>query len=86
METNDINVLALVEREQGQVLRLVLPENYPDTRIKDISFGARAIIGVVKRGRNLLIPNGDTLLKAGDRLKIFTMAKHAENINTLFSP
>lgn len=85
VQVHDVDLLALVEGGQGEVLRLTLPEKFPDTRIVDIQFQAQAIIGVVRRGRRLIIPSGKTLIQAGDQLKIFTMAKDSEAIKNLFS-
>jgi trk system potassium uptake protein TrkA len=84
VQARDVNILALVEGGQGEVLRLTLPEGYPDTRVIDLKFEARAIIGVVKRSRRIIIPYGETVLQAGDQLKIFTMAEDAEAVKTLF--
>lgn len=64
---------------------LTLPESFPDTTILDLQFQARAIIGVIKRGRRLIIPNGRTVLRAGDQLKIFTMAEDADVVKKMFS-
>lgn len=84
VQSHDVSILALVEGGQGEVLRLKLPEDFQDTRVMDLKFQARAIIGVVKRGRRIIIPRGDTVIRAGDMLKIFTMAGDAEIIKTLF--
>ncbi|MCD6388906.1 MAG: NAD-binding protein, partial [Desulfobulbaceae bacterium] len=84
VQARDVNILALVEGGQGEVLRLTLPESFPDTRVMDLKFKAKAIIGVVKRGRSLVIPSGETVIQAGDQLKIFTMAEDAEAVKTLF--
>ena len=80
----DVDILALVAGGQGEVLRLTLPENFPDTRVIDLKFEAQAIIGVVKRGRRLIIPYGETVIQASDQLKIFTMAEDAEAVKNLF--
>jgi trk system potassium uptake protein TrkA len=85
VQARNIDILALVEGGQGEVLRLTLPEEFPQTKVMDLAFEVQAIIGIVKRGRRLLIPNGETVLKAGDQLKIFTMAEDAETVKTLFS-
>lgn len=85
VQARDVNILAIVEGGQGEVLRLTLPENFSDTRVMDLKFEVQAIIGIVKRGRRLIIPNGETVLEAGDQLKIFTMAEDAEAVKTLFS-
>ena len=80
----DVDILALVAGGQGEVLRLTLPENFPDTRVIDLKFEAQAIIGVVKRGRRLIIPYGETVIQAGDQLKIFAMAEDAEAVKNIF--
>lgn len=85
VQVPNVNILALVEGGQGEVLLLTLPENFPDTRVIDLKFKVQAIIGVVKRGRRLIIPYGETVIQAGDQLKIFTMAEDAETVKTLFT-
>ncbi len=85
VQARDVDILALVEGGQGEVLLVTLPPDFEDTRVIDLNFEAQAIIGIVKRGRRLLIPRGDTVLKAGDQLKIFTMAEDAEAVKTLFA-
>ena len=85
VQARDVNILALVEGGQGEVLRLRLPESFTETRVMDVRFGAQAIIGIIKRGRRLLIPSGETVLKPGDLIKIFTMAEDAETVKKLFS-
>jgi trk system potassium uptake protein TrkA len=85
VQARDVDILALVEGGQAEVLRLTLPDSFTDTKVMDIQFAARAIIGVVRRDRRLIIPRGETVLKAGDQLKIFTMAEDAEAVKKLFS-
>lgn len=85
VQARNVDILALVEGGQGEVLRLTLPENFQKTRVIDLKFEVQAIIGIIKRGRNLYIPNGGSVLQAGDQLKIFTMAEDAETVKTLFT-
>ena len=84
LQAKDVNILALVEGGQGEVLRLTLPETFSPTLVKDFNLPARAIIGVVKRDRNVIFPHGETQLLAQDQLIIFTMAKDAEAIKKVF--
>jgi len=51
----------------------------------DLKLPANAIIGIVKRGRSILIPDGRTLISAGDQLKIFTIAENAELLRAVFT-
>ncbi|MBV5317244.1 MAG: Trk system potassium transporter TrkA [Desulfobulbaceae bacterium] len=85
LQAKDVNILALVEGGQGEVLRLNLPEVFADTLVRDFKLPAKAIIGVVKRGRNVIFPRGDTTLLANDQLIIFTMARDAEAIKAVFA-
>ncbi|MCF8055133.1 MAG: Trk system potassium transporter TrkA [Desulfocapsa sp.] len=85
VQARNVDILALVEGGQGEVLHLTLPENFPETRVIDLKFEVQAIIGIIKRRRNLLVPNGSTVLQAGDKLNIFTMAEDAETVKTLFA-
>ena len=52
----------------------------------DLKLPDNTIIGLVRRRRNYLIPNGGTVLCAGDMLKIFTTATGKENIKAAFTP
>lgn len=85
VQARNVDILALVEGGQGEVLRLTLPNDFVDMRVIDLDFAVQAVIGIVKRGRRLIIPNGETVLKASDQLKIFTMADDAEAVKELLS-
>lgn len=85
LQAKDVNILALVEGGQGEVLRVNLPESFATVLVRDFVLPARAIIGLVKRGRNVIFPHGDTPLEAGDQLIVFTMAGDAEAIKKAFT-
>lgn len=85
LQAKDVNILCLVEGGQGEVLRLNLAETFPATLVRDFKLPARAIIGLVKRDREVIFPHGDTPLQANDQLIIFTMAKDAEAIKAVFA-
>ena len=84
IQVRDVDIIALIEGGKGEVLRLTIPETFKEVRIKEFKFPVNAIIGVIARGHRVLIPNGDTLLLPGDRLKIFTMIEDSETIKELF--
>jgi trk system potassium uptake protein TrkA len=85
VQARDVDILALVEGGKGEVLRITLPNDFSESRVMDLHLEIQAIIGVIKRGRRLIIPNGKTVLQAGDQLKIFTMAEDANAVKTLFT-
>ncbi|MCG6931505.1 MAG: Trk system potassium transporter TrkA [Desulfofustis sp.] len=84
IQSREIDILALIEGGQGEVVKLTVPEDFQEQRVADLRFGARAIIGVVQRGWQIIVPHGETVIKAGDQLKIFTMASDVEAIGKMF--
>ena len=81
---NDVDILATVEQGQGEVLEInVLPE-FNNKKIMELNFPERAIIGVVKRKNNIIIPYGETEIKTDDILIIFTKAEDAGKIKEFF--
>ena len=56
----------------AQVIELVVPPDAPCTnhRIKDVAWPRDCVLASVRRGRQLLIPHGDTVLRGGDVLAI----------------
>lgn len=85
LQASDVNVLALIEGGQGEVLRVNLPESFSTVLVRDFVLPERAIIGLIKRGRNIIVPHGDTSLQTRDQLIIFTMAKDAEAVKKAFT-
>lgn len=86
MHAKDMDILALVAGGQGEVLRVSLGENFKETSVMDLKLPDNAIIGFIKRGKRIIVPNGLTVVQAGDRLKIFTMTENTESILSLFTP
>ena len=50
----------------------------------ELKFPANAIIGVVIRKNNIIIPKGDTVINTNDILIIFTTAENAPEIKEFF--
>ena len=80
----DIGILALVEKGQGEVLEINMPETFRDIKIMDIQIPVKAIIGAIKRGSKILIPKGNTYIRANDHLIIFTTTESAVKVKGFF--
>ena len=80
----DIDILATVEQGQGEVIDIYIPENYKDTKVMDLRLPQKAIIGIIRRGSKVIIPKGDTLVRAKDSLIVFTMAEHSSAVKDYF--
>ena len=81
----DADILAFVAGGQGEVLLIAVPDRFPDTRVMDLGLPSQAIIGVIKRGKRVIIPHGSTTVSAGDHLTVFTIAEKTNAIQSIFS-
>ena len=82
-ETN-IGILATVEQGKGEVLKILLPEEFETTKIMDLKLPAKAIVGVIQRRNRIIIPNGTTQIMNDDNLIIFTTCENAPIIREFF--
>lgn len=80
LNDSKIGILATVEQGQGEVLEIELNDLFNDKTVKDIKFPRPAVIGVIQRGKNVIIPKGDTEFREKDTLIIFTKAEDADEI------
>ena len=84
LQENDVDILATVEQGQGEVLEINLDQDFEGKKIMELKFPANAIIGVVIRKNNIIIPKGDTIINTNDILIIFTTAENAPEIKEFF--
>lgn len=79
-------LLAVLEEGQGEVLEVVVPDHYPPTTLKDLDMPIESIVGAIRRGREVIVPSGRDLIRAGDRLLVFASTVAADKVRTLFLP
>ena len=84
LDENDVDILATVEQGQAEVLEILVKDEFNGKKIMDLRFPAPAIIGVVQRRNQVIIPKGDTQLREHDILIIFTKADTAQQIKSYF--
>ncbi len=82
-ETN-VDILATVEQGEAEVLEIVVNSEFDGKLIKDLRIPAPAIVGIIQRRANVIIPKGDTELKHHDILIIFTKADSADIVKQYF--
>ncbi len=80
----NIGILATVEQGKGEVLKIVLAEDFETTKIMDMKLPVKAIVGVIQRRNRIIIPNGTTQIMNGDHLIIFTTSENAPTIREYF--
>lgn len=84
LDENDVDILATVEQGEAEVLEISVKEDFDSKKIMDLRFPAPAIIGVIQRKNQVIIPKGDTTMKTHDILIIFTKAENAQRIKDYF--
>jgi len=80
----DYDILATVDRGQGEVLEINVPQEFPDTEIQNLKLPVRAVIAVIKRGNKITIPKGKNLVRGLDTLIIFTKGENSQEIKEFF--
>ena len=55
-----------------------------DKPLRECQFPRNTLIGAVIREADVLIPRGDTRLKAGDRVVLFTVPQMVKKIQKIF--
>ncbi|MBQ4114468.1 Trk system potassium transporter TrkA [bacterium] len=80
----NMGILATVEQGKGEVLRILLNEDFETKRIMDLKLPAKGIVGVIQRRNRIIIPNGTTQIMGEDSLIIFTLSENADAIREFF--
>jgi trk system potassium uptake protein TrkA len=80
--------LALLKEARAEVLELLVSEECPACRIplRDLGVPQGAIIGVLVRNGQVIVPRGDTIILPGDHVIVFTVESAREETARLFEP
>ena len=73
--------------EGAEVFEIIPQENTPivNRPLKEIGIPKGVIIGAIFRRGKIIIPNGDSVIRGTDRVIVFTLENHMEQVNNLFS-
>lgn len=77
--------IADLEHGDLKVLRLPVREDFPPTPLSQMRAPVFAIVGAVARGGNVIIPQGDTVIQAGDVLLTICTDEAQEETRSFFS-
>ncbi len=80
----DIEILATVERGQGEVLEICVPHNFKHDMIMNLNIPCKAIIAIIQRRNRVIIPRGTTQIMPFDNLIIFTTKDNSNIIKDFF--
>jgi trk system potassium uptake protein TrkA len=71
----DADIVEIIPQENSKITKKVL---------KNIHFPKYSIVGAVEREGKVIVPMGNTQVRAGDRVVVFTLPKALEDVEKLF--
>lgn len=82
-----VSVTMMLER-QAEVIEVIIHEDLPlvGEKIKELKIPKGIIIGAMVHNQQVMIPNGDTIIHAGDRLVIFSLNSTASELQQFIRP
>ena len=83
----EVVALSIVQGEKAEVLEIVLSDKarVANKVIRDIHFPRGMMIGSIVREDEVIIPGGNTILKPGDHLVVFSLPKTVQKLERYFS-
>lgn len=72
----------------GEVTEIIATKGLPylDKPLKDVNFPKGIIIGAIVHNGEVIIPKGSSVIRANDRIVVFSLEEDTENLKKLFTP
>lgn len=72
----------------GEVTEIIATNDMPylDKPLKDLNLPKGIIIGAIIHHGDVIIPKGSSIIRANDRIVVFSLAEDTENLKKLFTP
>ena len=80
----EVEILAKVERGQGEVLEIAVPFDFKTDTIMNLKLPCQAIIAIIQRRNRVIIPHGTTQIMPFDNLIVFTRHENADTVLNYF--
>ena len=79
------SLLAVLEEGQAKVVELTVPAGYPATALKDLELPSESIVSTLLRGGDVVVPGGQDVVRAGDRLLVCCTDAAVADVRDAFS-
>lgn len=86
IQHRQVAAIASVPGIEGQMIEYIAREGSRITQrpLRDVKFPRSAVVGAVLRNGSLLIPGGETVVRAGDRTVVFALPEAMNELDRLF--
>ncbi|MBM4235702.1 MAG: Trk system potassium transporter TrkA [Firmicutes bacterium] len=83
----DVVALSILQDEKAEVVEVILPESAKvvNRKLAEAGLPRGMLIGSVIRNGSVMVPNGNTVLKANDHLVIFAVPKVSARLDRFFA-
>ena len=78
------SLLAVLEEGQAQILEVKVPSGYAPTPLARLQAPPESVVGVIRRGTQVIVPHGQDELRGDDSLLVFTTAASAGLVRDFF--
>lgn len=85
VRAESVSTIAVIAEGRAEVLEIEarFPTGRPDRKVKNLGLPRGVIIGAVVHGEDVIVPRGDTIVRHGDRLILFTLPSNIDELNRL---
>ena len=83
-----VSSVTLLGDTDAEMIELDITEDVPIVNkvLKNIKLPKGTLVGAIMRGKKVIIPGGNDLIKAGDRLTLFTVPENIPRLGAFFEP
>jgi trk system potassium uptake protein TrkA len=75
-----IDVFTIFEKGKAEIREIIVPSNFPPSKLMDLKLPHGVIIAAIRRGGKTIVPHGDDKIKGKDRLRVFCAVDQGESI------
>lgn len=68
---DSVDVFTTIEKGKADITEIIVPENFPTTRLMDLKLPDGVVIAAVRRGSHTIVPCGIDKIQADDILRVF---------------
>ena len=68
---DSIDVFTTIEKGKADITEVIVPDNFPPTRLMDMKPPDGVVIAAVRRGSHTIVPCGVDKIQANDILRVF---------------
>lgn len=77
---DSIDVFTIFEKGKAEIREIVVPGDFPPTKLKDLRLPDGVIIAAIRRGGRTIVPCGEDKIKGEDQLRVFCASDQGESL------